>query len=209
MSNDLEKRVMDLIGENTDAPDVFDDEGIQEIRDSLNDAIEELAIITGCFQKVWHIPLKANCYFYQMPDDFGWFESVYLLSIKRWLEQTSFVGLHHSDARWLRATGTPQLYAPIGARKFAIWPAKSTSVDTLEVSGVAIPERYTTDTDRIKLRKSFEWAAVNRAVSEFWATRGDAGTAAKSFQTYANESGLPAMYPAMAERRWQYRTGAK
>lgn len=203
--NSLESRVLDLIGENTDSPDVFDDEGIEEIRSHLNDAIEEVAVLTGCYKKVWHIPLKINCYFYRMPDDFCWFESVYLVGIKRWLEQTSFIGLHHQDARWLRATGYPSFYAPIGARKFAIYPANSASLDSLEVSGVAIPERYTLDTDRIKIRKSFEWACVNRAVSEFWATRGDAQSAARYFQTYANEVGVPSMYPEMAERRWQFK----
>lgn len=213
MSNDLEKKVMDLIGENTDTPDVFDATGIEEIRSHLNDAIEEVAMLTGCHKRVWHIPLKADCYFYRIEygdvgDQFGWFDSVYIVGQARVLEQDSLIGLTQLDARWLYATGTPSRYVPLpGYRNtFIVWPAVSSSSDTLEVTGVAIPDRYIADTDRIKLRKSFEWACVNRAVSEFWATRGDAQSAARYFQTYAQEVGYPQMYPEQYERRWQYRT---
>lgn len=200
---------MDIIGENTDSPDVFDDDGITEIRSHLNDAIEEVALITGCHKRVWHVPLKASTYFYRIDDavdQFGWFESVYLAGTKRLLTQVSLIGLTQLDARWLYATGTPSHYAPFGFNKFVVWPAVSSSTDSLEVTGIAIPDRYTLDTDRIKLRSTYEWACVNRAVSEFWATRGDAQSAARYFQQYAQEVGFPTLYPEMAERRWQYRT---
>lgn len=209
MANDLETKVMDLIGENTDMPDVFDDDGIEEIRSHLNDAIEEVAMLTGVHKRVWTVPLKGNCYFYRLSealDRFGWFDSVYLVGTKRLLTQTSIDGLNQIDCRWLNAAGTPSYYAPISTATFIVWPCNTTDVDSLEVTGVAIPERYTTDTDRIRLRKSFEWACVNRAVSEFWATRGDAQSAARHFQQYAKSVGYPQMYPEQYERRWGYRT---
>lgn len=206
--NNLEAMVLDLIGENTDSPDVFDDTGIEEIRSHLNDAIEEICIITGCYKRRWTVPLKTNCFFYQMPQEpdlFGWFDSVYLVNNKRVLEQTDFMGLEHMDSRWLYSTGNPSHYVPVGIDKICICPAPASSTDSLEITGIAIPARYETDTDRIKLRKTWEWACVNRAVSEFWATRGDAQSAARYFQTYAQEAGLPAMYPEQYERRWQFK----
>ena len=206
--NDLESRVLDLIGENTTTPDVFDTTGITEIRSHLNDAIEEICTISGAHKRVWQVPLKANARFYRIDnsrDVFGWFDSVYLMGTKRVLEFTTLNGLEHLDARWLYATGIPSHYCPISWDKFAIYPAKAGSDDSLEITGVAIPNRYTEDTDRIRLRRSFEWAAVNRAVSEFWATRGDAQSAARYFQTYAQEVGYPQLYPEMYERRWQFR----
>ena len=212
MANDLENRVMDLIGENTDAPDVFDDTGIEEIRSHLNDAIEEVAMITGCHKRIWHVPLTADSYFYsldQSRDKIAWIETVYLLNPPRRLKQESLLGLEQMDARWMIATGTPSLYVPFSYDKFVLWPAVSASSYSIEVTGIAIPDRYTLDTDRVRLRKSFEWACVNRAVSEFWATRGDAQSAARYFQTYAQEIGYPQMYPEQYERRWQYRTEKK
>ena len=210
--NDLESRVLDLIGENSDSPDVFDNTtGILEIRAHLNDAIEEIAMLAGLARRIYHIPLKANARFYQVPassygDRFCWFESVYLVSVARVLDQTSLGGLDELDERWLDRTGNPTHYAPISWDKLVIYPAVSSSVDSLEVTAVVIPQRYTLDTDRLRLRKSYEWAAVNRAVSEFWATRGDAQSAARYFQAYAQEIGYPQMYPEQYERRWTYRT---
>ena len=45
--NSIEKEVLKLIGENTTIPDVFNEVGIKQIRDSLNDAIAELCMVTG------------------------------------------------------------------------------------------------------------------------------------------------------------------
>ena len=208
MANNIEKTVMDLIGENSESPDVFTDaSGIEELRSHINDAIEEVCVITGCHKRVWYVPLRGNSLFYRIDesrDGFGWFDTVYLASNKSLLEQTDFTGLEWLDSRWMSATGTPAYYVPIGASKFAIYPAAASSTDSLEVTAVSIPSRYTLDTDRIKLRKSFEWAVVNRVVSEFWATRGDAGSAAKSFGIYAQEVGLTKMYPEYYEKRWQF-----
>jgi hypothetical protein len=208
MANTIEKTVMDLIGENSESPDVFTDaSGIEEIRSHVNDAIEEICVITGCHKRVWHVPLRGNSVFYRLDqgrDQFAWFDTVYLIGTKRLLEQTDFEGLEWLDSRWMSSTGTPSHYAPIGVSKFAIYPSAASDSDTLEITGVAVPSRYTEDTDRIKLRKSFEWAVVNRAVSEFWATRGDAASAAKAFGLYASEVGLTKMYPEYYERRWQF-----
>lgn len=211
MANYLEKAVMDLIGENSDSPDVFNDVGIAEIRSHLNDAIEEVAIITGSVKRVWHVPLKQYAIWYQVAssdnaDSFAWFTSVWLASNKRQLEQTSIQGLQQTDAWWMISTGNPRMYAPIGVNKFAVWPAPSSSVDTLEITGVAVPTRYSNENDIIKLRKAHQWACVNRAVSEFWATRGDAQSAARFFKDYSQAVGMATMYPDYAERRWQYRT---
>ena len=206
--NTLESSVIDLIGENADAPDVYTTTGIEEIRSHLNDALEEICLLTGCYKRTWHLPLKTNCYFYRIPeirDRFGWFDSVYLAGNQSLLEQTDFQGLDFMDARWLVATGTPSHYAPIGYREMAVYPAPASSADTLEIVGVAIPKRYAEDTDPIQLRASWRFAAVNRAVSEWWATRGDAQAAARYFQTYAQQIQMPTLYPQQAERRWQYR----
>ena len=50
--NDLEKLTLQTIGESVDAPDVFTDANITPIRDSLNDAIEEIALVTGSSKRV-------------------------------------------------------------------------------------------------------------------------------------------------------------
>ena len=212
MSNVLEKRVMDLIGEDSTTPDVYTDaSGISEIRSHINDAIEEVAMLTGGFKRIWHIPLKQYAQFYKIPSSdyrawFAWPTSIWLASNKTTLTQTSLIGMQQTDAWWLKGYGTPTFYAPIGVDKFAIYPAPSSSTDTLEVTGVAIPKRYENDTDRIDLREQFAWMVVNRAVSDWWATRGDARTAASYFATYVQQLGIPALYPDYSERRYGYKS---
>jgi hypothetical protein len=207
MANDLEKSVMDLIGENPDSPDVYTDANITEIRDLINDAIEEVCMVTGCHRKVWHVPLKDACNFYQLPDSadaFLWAESVWLYNSKRRLEQKAFAGFTDQDYRWLLSTGGPYFYAILSYNKLCIFPAPSGSVDTLEITGAAIPKRYEEDTERIKLRESFQWSVTHRVVSEWWAMRGDARTAMYHWQQYVDKIKLPGMYPETAERKWKW-----
>ena len=47
--NAVETKVLELIGESTTSPDVFVDTaaGMAPIRDSINDAIQEITILTG------------------------------------------------------------------------------------------------------------------------------------------------------------------
>ena len=207
MANDLEKSVMDLIGENTNAPDVYTEDNIIELRDLINDAIEEVCMVTGCHRKVWHVPLKNDCNFYQLPasaDAFLWTESVWLYGSKRRLEQKDFAGFNAQDSRWLLSTGGPYYYATLGHDKLCIFPAPADSIDTLEVTGAAIPKRYEDDTERIQLRKSFQWSVTHRVVSEWWAMRGDARTAQYHWQQYVSKIQIPGMYPETAERKWKW-----
>lgn len=211
MANDLETRVLDLIGEDSSAPDVYDDTGIIEIRDLVNDAIEEVCMVTGCRQTVWHIPLKDGCFFYKVPgpDAFGWPVAVWLYGSKRKLEQKDFSGFLELDSRWLSSTGGPWFYSLLGTDKLCVFPAPAGDADSLEVTGVAIPARYETDTDKVDLRESYQWSVVHRVVSEWWAMRGDARTAMYHWQQYVDKIKLPAFYPENADRRWKYNGGRR
>ena len=59
--NTLERHVLELIGEDPDSPDVFTDteDGMKPIRDSLNDAIEEISMVSGSNKRVYTLPLRS------------------------------------------------------------------------------------------------------------------------------------------------------
>jgi hypothetical protein len=76
----------------------------------------------------------------------------------------------------------------------------------LEVNAVIIPEPYTLDTDQIKIRNSFQWATVHRAVSDYWASRGDAKTAIKHFLRYLDRLGIQELYPEAHEQIREFAT---
>jgi len=214
--NTLETHVLELIGENTTTPDVFADTtaGMAPIRDSINDAIQEICLLSGSIKRKWYIPLEEDQVFYQINtstarDLFAWILDVWLVDQRRQLEQVDFTLLCAMTPNWLQDKGTPERYAIMGKDKICINPGPTGSVDMLEIEGVAIPVAYSLDTDRIKLRSSFQWAAVHYAVSEFWAGRGDAKTALTHHKEYLKRLQIPKLYSDTEDRAWRYDTEKK
>lgn len=202
--NDIETQVLRLIGEDPASPDVFtdDDIGMAPIRDSINDAIAELNMLTGGYTESLTVPLIANRSFYRLrlnDGDVAWVRTAWLANNRRKLVQTSLIGLHDDDPRWMQARGTPRAYVPLGFSTFALYPVPSGSSDVVEFELVVIPGRYTRSTDWLKVRRGWEFSLVNYAVSEYWASRGDARTANDHISHYAQSVGDRLEYPAAAE----------
>lgn len=131
---------------------------------------------------------------------------MWLVDQKRRLEQTDVIWLSNYNPQWLMDTVTPERYFLIGDDKIGIHPTPSSSVDMLEINAVVIPARYTMDTDRIKIRNAFEWACVHYAVSEYYASRGDAKSASSHFTDFLEYLGIQSIYPDSHERKWQSST---
>src|SRR5574343_1175300 len=113
--NALETHVLRLIGENTSSPDVFvdTDVGMVQIRDSLNDAIQELCMITGSYRRTYHLPLLANRQIYRLApqnDFLGYIVGAWDRSQKRRLERTDLLAISATDGWWLKRTGPPMRY---------------------------------------------------------------------------------------------------
>ena len=198
--NALETQVLRLIGENTSAPDVFKntDEAIAPIRDSLNDAIQEITMLAGGYQETIHVPLVSGKSFYRLTahtGDFGWVTEAWLVGERRRLHQTDLHRLNQQDPRWLVHQGSPDAYLQVGLDVVGFAPKPSSSSDIVELHCVWIPAPYTTDNQRIKLRDMYRWAAVSYAVSEYYASRGDANEATVHLERYADLLGLRRQYP--------------
>ena len=58
--NALETKVLEMVGEDTTTPDVFTDDetGMAPVRDSLNDAIQEIVSLTGSKVSKYYLPLR-------------------------------------------------------------------------------------------------------------------------------------------------------
>ena len=193
--NNLERKVLELIGEDPDNPDVFTDTttGIQPIRDSINDAIQEIVAVTGSNKRQYFIPLRAGQQFYRIVTkggDLGWITDAWLVNKKRRLEQTGLIKLSRHDPRWMISSSDPLSYVPIGNDLIGLYPKPSASSDVIELTIVEIPEPYADDRSKIKLKSDFEYAAVEYAVSEYWASRGDAKEATEHYNQYLKTLGL-------------------
>lgn len=200
--NAIEQKVLELVGEEVDDPDVFDETGIEDIRLSVNDAIQEIAILTGGFKRQYFLPLRAGQAFYRLNPrngHFGWVTDAWDIVRKARLEQTDPIRLSHHDPRWMVSTGYPEAYMQLGKDVIGFYRKPSASAGGIEITIVEIPEEYEGDTDRIKLRDSFQSAAVHYAVGEFWASRGDAREAMSHGRLYLDALGLKDIY---AQSRW-------
>lgn len=202
--NSLERRVLEGIGEDVENPDVFvdTDAGLAPIRDSLNDAIQEIALLTGMYKRQYLLPLRTGQMFYRFKlanGYLGWVTDVWDVDRKFRLEQTSLTKLSHYDPRWMVGNGFPEAYVQLGEDVIGFYKKPSASANVMELTIVEIPHAYATDTDRIKLRESFQYAAVLYAIGEYWATRGDVQEAKAFGVRYLDALGMKERYSPTQE----------
>lgn len=193
--NALETKVLEIIGENLSAPDVFVDtaDGMAPIRDSLNDAIQEITLLSSGKVSKYYLPLRQEQMFYRFALNygyFGWVTDAWSINQRQRLEQTSVIRLSAYDPRWMVTSAEPRSYFHVGHNVVGVWPKPSATSNTLELTIVEIPMAYDTDSDRVHLREEFQYAAVHYAVSEYWASRGDAREAETHFGQYLKAMGI-------------------
>jgi len=210
--NALERQVLRLIGEDPDAPDVFVDtaEGMAPVRDSINDAIAEVSLLTGAYTEELDLPLVAGRGWYRLywPEStYCWVRSAWLQGEQRKLPQTDLVRLDTLTPRWQVDSGRPQEYALVGVDWLALSPKPSASDDVLHLVCVCVPGRYSRDTERLKIRAEYERGLVHYAVSEYYAGRGDAARAAKHWELYGRHLADALGWPVNPHRRITLRTG--
>lgn len=197
---------MELIGESTSDPDVFTSTGLTPIRDSLNDAIAELCMVTGSYTRTYHVPLYEDRHFYRMDwgkDEFGYVVECWDRERQFRLEQTDLGTLANTDPWFLKASGNPERYFQVGQDFIGFDRAVSASGKILEVMCVAIPSPYTEDHEPVRLREVFRRAAVEYAVAEFYASRGDAKRAKEHHERYLEVAGIMSLHPLQAQRTFE------
>lgn len=207
--NDLETHVLRLIGENTSTPDVFldTDAGMAQIRASVNDAIQELCMVTGSYRRTYHLALLANRQFYRLApqnDYLGYVVGCWDRYLKRRLTRTDLLAMSATDPWWMKQTGPPLRYMQLGLNHIGVYMIPSTKGVVLELDCVMIPKPYADDAAPVKLRGNFQRAAVYLAVSEFYASRGDAKRAQEYLTRYLETAGLMQLHPVTAERQYQF-----
>ena len=209
--NKLETQVLRLIGENADSPDVFadNDTDLAPIRDSINDAIQEICMLHGGYTEKFHVPMVEDKIFYRLTFKngyLGWIQDALAITRKLRLSQTDFISLERQDPYWMIHTGYPEQYFQIGMNVVGFAPKPASTSDIVELTCVVIPAFYTKDVDRIKVRDTFQWAIINYAVSEYWAGRGDANEALKHFEDYMDNLGIIGLYLPKNDTITQFRT---
>jgi len=203
--NALEQKVLELIGEDTSSPDVFtdDDVGMEPIRKSIGEAIEEVVMLTGSFKRQYFIPLRSGQGFYRLrPQNgsVGWICDAWAVNQQRRLEQTDLTRLNAYDPKWMKYTGSPEAYLPLSHNVIGFYPKPPSDGNVIELTIVEIPTQYTSDRDRIKVRNAFQYAIVKAAVADFWASRGDAVEGQMHTQEYLEALGIRQQYAQLMDQ---------
>lgn len=120
------------------------------------------------------------------------------------LRQTDLASLAFRDKEFLGNSGNPEEYWQLGYNSVGLYPTPSTTGRVLELDCVVIPQAYTLDTDPIKLRANYQRAVVDYAISEYYASRGDAGRATEWWMRYAEVVKLKASTGLVDERTFRY-----
>ena len=207
--NDLERLVLRQIGESVTNPDVFTSDNMGQIRTSINDAVQEIAMLTGGIKQTYLIPLQADVNFYKIwfqSDYFGWVTDAWIVNTQRRLSQTDRYRLEKIHGQWLKHNGTPEVYMQVGLDVVGIYPSPSSSSDVLELTCTIIPARYERDTERVRVRDVHKWAVVHHAVAEYYASRGDAQQAIHHLEKYAAMLKIDKYHGIADETRYRART---
>lgn len=207
--NNLERHVLRLIGENVSSPDVFVDtsDGLEQIRDSLNDAVEELCMVTGTYKRKYLITLHEERALYRLTpvnDDIGWVIAAWDRENHRPLRQTDILSMSSQDDRFLETNGTPTYWYQMGNQHIGFWPRPGSKGRVIELDCICVPKPYSHGQGPIRLKAQYERGAVFRAVSDFFASRGDAKRAGEWLQQYLEVSALMNLNPQTAERQYRF-----
>jgi hypothetical protein len=202
--NALEKEVLKIIGESVSSPDVFTDTdaGLDPIRDSINDAVQELCMVTGAYQIKYYLALLADVWIYRLEwntDYFGYVVQAWDRQRRYRLEQTDLLKLSNMDSEWMQTTGEPTHYYYLGYNMIGIYRTPSADGKIIELDCVSIPKPYTSEFGLVKLRANYERATVYYAVSDFYASRGDAKRASEYFTQYLEMANLMKLKPQTTE----------
>jgi hypothetical protein len=92
----------------------------------------------------------------------------------------------------------------IGADILGVYNKPSANGIVLEIECACIPKAYATDGQQIKVREVFQNAAVYFAVSEFYASRGNATRAAEWLERAMETGGIMMLHPKSAERIYSF-----
>jgi hypothetical protein len=203
--NDIEHRVLEILGEDLADPDVFVEgsDAFAHLRASVNDAIQDLCALTGTYTQTYHLTMLDGRQFYRVfsqADYFGYPLEVWDRTSKHKLDQSALSTIFQESGFAMDAAGPPRVYGQLGKDVLWFWPFDSNENRVIEIRAVMIPKAYTEDWERLKVRGNYVRAAAHFAASEIFASRGDAGRATEQWLKYLEVAGLMSLQKQQAER---------
>lgn len=165
----VKKMVMDIIGEDSSSPTYWTSSNDIELEDYINDAVEEVCVLSGVYTQDLLLPLHASRDYYSLDPGKGG-EFLYVNSV-RVIPEGYSVGmsdplkLTREDYNWMTRTGTPRTFFFVNPDMLRVVPMSSTEGQSLEILASTIPPTYTLDSEVIDLDESLISVVVAYAAS--------------------------------------------
>lgn len=161
--------VMDIVGEDSSAPTYWTSSNDIEIEDYINDAIEEVCVLTGGYKQDLVLPLHASRDYYRLDPGKGG-EFLYIDSIRVEPEGYSLgmsdtTKLTREDYNWMTRTGTPRTFFFVNPDMIRVVPMAGTAGQSLEILASTIPPTYTLDDEVVDLDESLISVVIAYAAS--------------------------------------------
>lgn len=161
--------VMDIVGEDSSAPTYWTSSNDIEIEDYINDAIEEVCVLTGMYKQDLVLPLHASRDYYRLDPGKGG-EFLYVDSIRVEPEGYSLgmsdtTKLTREDYNWMTRTGTPRTFFFVNPDMIRVVPMAGTAGQSLEILASTIPPTYTLDDEVVDLDESLISVVIAYAAS--------------------------------------------
>lgn len=167
--SEVKKMVMDIVGEDSSSPTYWTSSNDIEIEDYINDAVEEVCVLTGMYVQDIHLPLHAGRDYYRL--DAGKGGEFLYVNYMRVLPEGYSVGmsdttkLTREDYNWMTRTGTPRTFFFVNPDIIRVVPMAGVGGQSLEIVASTIPPSYTLDDEVIDLDESLISVVVAYAAS--------------------------------------------
>ncbi len=144
---ELKKLVMNIVGEDSASPTYWTDSNDSELRGYINDAVEEVCILTGQYVEDLNIPVFANRQHYILDFSKGsqllWINHARIEPESWRLGQVDPEKLSREDYNWMTRTGTPINFCSIGLDTIRLIPFPTVDGKVIEMNVTAIPPTLT------------------------------------------------------------------
>jgi hypothetical protein len=174
----------------------------QDMNDSIQDGIDEVAAFSGCIWAAAAVPFSANVTYYDMltllPNYIGVI-SIFNDTTNRWMSPTSLRKLGQERADWDAVGGTPEFFAPINHRYVAIYrkPLGADYGRMLVFYRAAAPTLV--DQTQIPIPAEHIAALEDYNITDLWEQAQEWGKASTAFKEYVKD--LDSLRVAMRNKR--------
>jgi hypothetical protein len=183
---ELQKKVLRQLGENTDAPVYY---MLDDVKESINDGYEEMADLSEFHEAITTIPTEPSTIYFDMIDEL----SENFLAVRRawnnktekWLVPCDYRFLDSKVyPRWETVLGNPEIFFTRGLWELGLYPMETEAGCSIRLNYVSIPPALTASYEEPRIPAQFQNGLVEYALYDLLAQDGKTEKALSHWKQY-------------------------